>query len=82
MREQAKISLTVNGVPMSVASGTTVAVAISMAGMTTRTSLVGELRAPVCGMGICFECRSTVNGVSQRRTCQMLCEPGMDVRTT
>ncbi|MGI4758451.1 MAG: 2Fe-2S iron-sulfur cluster-binding protein [Janthinobacterium lividum] len=32
-------------------------------------------------MGICFECRATVNGVAQRRTCQILCEPGMLVET-
>jgi len=82
MPDQAKINMTINGVPLTVASGTTVAAAILMAGMTTRTSIVGEPRAPLCGMGICFECRSTVNGVAQRRTCQILCEPGMDVRTS
>jgi sarcosine oxidase subunit alpha len=44
-------------------------------------SVTGEPRAPLCGMGICFECRATINGFAHRRSCQVLCEPGMDVRT-
>jgi hypothetical protein len=30
-------------------------------------------------MGICMECRVTVNGVSHRRSCQMICVAGMEV---
>jgi sarcosine oxidase subunit alpha len=33
-------------------------------------------------MGICFECRATVNGKQHTRTCQILCEPAMEVVTT
>jgi sarcosine oxidase subunit alpha len=32
-------------------------------------------------MGICFECRAVVNGLSHCRSCQIPCEPGMDVKT-
>jgi D-hydroxyproline dehydrogenase subunit gamma len=32
-------------------------------------------------MGICMECRATVNGVPHRRTCQMICDAGMEVVT-
>jgi sarcosine oxidase subunit alpha len=32
-------------------------------------------------MGICFECRATVDGVAHRRTCQLLCHSGMVVET-
>jgi sarcosine oxidase subunit alpha len=32
-------------------------------------------------MGICFECRATVDGVPHRRTCQMLVREGMEVVT-
>lgn len=76
------ITLKVNGVPVSVPSGSMVAAAVLQAGSGTfRRSVTGEARGPLCGMGICFECRVTVNGVAHVRSCQTLCEDGMDVRT-
>ena len=76
------LALHVNGIPLTVASGTTVAAAILMAGAPARRSVTGEPRGPLCGMGICFECRATINGVPHQRSCQILCIEGMDVRTT
>lgn len=76
-----RIALTVNGAEVSVAPGTTVASAILIAGSPARISVSGEPRAPLCGMGICFECRATINGRAHRRSCQVLCESGMDVCT-
>jgi sarcosine oxidase subunit alpha len=75
------ISLTVNGRTVRVKEGTSVAVAILMAGDAARISPRGEPRAPFCGMGICMECRATVNGVPQQPACQMVCRPGMEVVT-
>ncbi|MGH9585646.1 MAG: (2Fe-2S)-binding protein [Acidobacteriaceae bacterium] len=75
------ITLNVNGANLAVAAGTSVAAAILIAGSQTRTSVTGEPRAPLCGMGICFECRATINGIAHRRSCQVLCESGMEVRT-
>jgi predicted molibdopterin-dependent oxidoreductase YjgC len=75
------ISLTVDGVAVHVAPGTTVAAAAMMAGTRTRVSVSGEPRAPLCGMGICYECRVTIDGVPHQRSCQMLCAPGMRVTT-
>ena len=75
------VSLTVNGSQVSVPAGATVAVAMMIAGQPCRTSVTGEPRGPLCGMGICFECRARVNGIPHSRTCQILCEPGMEVRT-
>jgi sarcosine oxidase subunit alpha len=74
-----RIMLTVNGHALSVERGVSVAAAIMTAGAHCRTSVSGELRGPLCGMGICFECRAIVNGVPHSRTCQMLCEQGMEV---
>jgi len=82
MREPARsLTLHVNGVSVTVAAGTTVAAAILIAGATTRRSVTGEPRGPLCGMGICFECCATIDGASHRRSCQIVCAPGMDVRT-
>jgi sarcosine oxidase subunit alpha len=74
-----QVSLTVNGASVSVPSGTTVAVAIVLAGQPCRTSVTGQPRGPLCGMGICFECRVTINGIPHCRSCQSRCEPGMEV---
>ncbi len=76
------VSLKVNDVAVSVPAGSMVAAAILEAGVSIlRRSVTGEARGPLCGMGICFECRVKVNGVAHVRSCQTLCENGMDVRT-
>lgn len=74
-----EVSITVNGKPVRVAAGTSVAAAVMMAGEPCRFSVTGEARAPLCGMGICMECRVTVNGVLHQRSCLLLCESGMEV---
>jgi aerobic-type carbon monoxide dehydrogenase small subunit (CoxS/CutS family) len=76
------LSLTVNGVPVTMPQGSMVAAAVLQTGVTSfRRSVTGEGRGPMCGMGICFECRVTINGLAHVRSCQTLCENGMDVRT-
>jgi aerobic-type carbon monoxide dehydrogenase small subunit (CoxS/CutS family) len=56
------LTVTVNGVAVEVASQATVAVAVVLAGQACRTSVSGQPRGPVCGMGICFECRVIIDG--------------------
>ena len=75
------ISITVNGRPVEVVKGTTVAAAVMMAGEPCYISVAGDERAPLCGMGICMECRVTIDGLAQQRSCQLLCAPGMQVVT-
>ena len=79
--EQQTIVVNVNGVPVSVTPGTTVAAAIMITGGPSRISVSGEPRGPLCGMGICFECRATIDAVPHVRSCQVLCAQGMEVRT-
>jgi D-hydroxyproline dehydrogenase subunit gamma len=76
-----EITLRVNGALVSVPLGASVAAAMVIAGQACRNSVSGEPRVPLCGMGICFECRVTINGKQHCRSCQILCEAGMDVRT-
>jgi len=76
-----RIQIIINGRPVEVAAGTSVAAAVMMAGEACRISVHGEPRAPLCGMGICMECRAKVNGVQHQRTCQMVCAAGMKVVT-
>ena len=82
MPEPSPLHLLVNDVAVTVAQGTTVASAILIAGIPTRQSVTGEPRGPLCGMGICFECRVNIDGVQHQRSCQVLCTEGMKVRTT
>ncbi|MFV3333880.1 2Fe-2S iron-sulfur cluster-binding protein [Pseudomonas sp. NY15437] len=73
--------LILDGRPLRVAAGTTVAAALALGGDgTTRTSVSGQRRAPLCGMGICQECRVTIDG-QRRLACQTLCHDGMQVET-
>ena len=76
------VTLKVNDASVSMPVGSTVAAAVLESGIGTfRRSVTGEARGPLCGMGICFECSVVVNGVAHVRSCQTLCENGMDVRT-
>ena len=55
---------------------------IALAGLSCcRVSVTGQPRAAVCGIGICFECRAEVDGIAHAKTCQILCRPGMAIRT-
>ena len=72
----------VDGRQVEVAEDAMVSTAVAIAGVTSfRRSVTGEPRGPLCGMGICFECRVTVNGRPHIRSCQVPCQPGMEVRT-
>jgi sarcosine oxidase subunit alpha len=78
-----RIALTLNGTRIEVRHGATVAAAISMAGQAAfRHSISGRPRGPLCGMGICFECRVTVDGRHHVRSCQLIARDGMVVVTT
>jgi sarcosine oxidase subunit alpha len=76
-----QVTVTVNGAPIVVPAGATVAVAMMLARQACRISVAGEPRGPLCGMGICFECRVAINGKQHCRSCQITCEQGMDVNT-
>jgi aerobic-type carbon monoxide dehydrogenase small subunit (CoxS/CutS family) len=76
------IAVRVNGVAGSVPAGVSVAAAILTLGEAAfRRSVRGEPRGPLCGMGICFECRVTVDGAAHARSCQILCRAGMEIET-
>jgi hypothetical protein len=76
-----EFTILVNGQSISVPPGTSVAAAILRAGAPFRRSVSGEPRSALCAMGICEECRATVNGVPNVRTCQRLVTAGIEVVT-
>jgi predicted molibdopterin-dependent oxidoreductase YjgC len=75
--------ITVDGRPLRVPAGTTVAVALLNHGVVVfRASATGEPRGPLCAMGTCFECRVTIDGVPHQRACLMPCRPAMVIQTS
>ncbi|WP_296492590.1 2Fe-2S iron-sulfur cluster-binding protein [Rhodoferax sp.] len=81
MTPDAQVEFTLDGETLRVPTGTSLAAALTMRRPgCARTSVSGEARAPLCGMGICQECRLLVDG-RRRLACQTLCQNGMAVDT-
>ncbi len=77
-----RVPVRVDGRPVEVASGLTVAAALWNLGLWAfRSSSTGTPRGPVCGMGVCFECRVTIDGRPHRRACLEVVAPGMEIAT-
>ncbi|MBS7661871.1 (2Fe-2S)-binding protein [Pseudomonas lalucatii] len=75
------IELNLDGQTIRVPAGSTVAAALYLGGDgCSRTAVGGQRRAPLCGMGVCQECRVSIDG-RRRLACQTLCQPGMRVET-
>ena len=77
----ASLVVVVNGHSIPMPEGSTVAAALLNVNAPCRTSVSGEPRTALCGMGICFECRAVIDGVPHRRSCQIPCRNGMTVET-
>lgn len=75
------IQIRVNGRMFEVRSGASVAAAIAQHAMHFRRSVSGESRAPLCGMGVCFECRVRIDGLAHQRACMTPVADGMQVET-
>lgn len=75
------LEVRLNGQPIRVKAGSSVLSALQNAGSRElRRSLSGEARGPLCGMGVCFECRVSVNGVPVR-SCQTPVQAGQRIET-
>ncbi|HEX7979452.1 MAG TPA: (2Fe-2S)-binding protein [Gemmatimonadaceae bacterium] len=76
------VSFVVDGEPHRAAVGSSVAAALLNAGIwRVRQAVDGAPRAPLCGMGVCYECRVTIDGVAHQRACLVPVAEGMNVRT-
>lgn len=81
-KEATPITFTVDGQTYRAYAGDTIASALYAAGKRAwRRSHAGDLRGLLCGIGHCFDCLVTVNGVPNVRACQTVVEPGMVVTT-
>ncbi|MCW2726826.1 MAG: proline dehydrogenase [Frankiales bacterium] len=76
-------TVTVDGRPVAVQAGQTIAAALVAQGDRDwrGTRFLGERRGLFCGIGVCFDCLLTVNGARSVRACLVTAEPG-DVITS
>ncbi len=76
------VTITVDGAALQVPRGANLAAALAATPRgVTRDSVGGEPRGPLCGMGVCFECRVTVDGAPHVRACMTTCRAGLVVET-
>lgn len=81
MARPASLALRLDGRLCHVPAGITVAAALHICGDgCARVSVSGQRRAPLCGMGVCQECRVLIDG-QLRLACQTLCRSAMAVCT-
>ena len=82
-RAGGSVRIFVDGRTVLVEEGTTLAAAMLNEGIdANRRSVRGQPRGPLCGMGICHECRVTVDGVPHRRGCMVVVREGLEVATS
>ncbi|MGB5260075.1 MAG: (2Fe-2S)-binding protein [Gammaproteobacteria bacterium] len=76
------VTVNVEGNDVQVPVGDTVAaVVLAMDLVPTRTSAVsGAPRAPLCMMGVCFECLMEIDGIPNQQACQIQVAEGMRIR--
>jgi len=76
------VTISADGRSVRVPAGVTVAAALLELGVSAfRRSVSGDPRAPLCGMGTCYECRVTIDGLAHRRACLVTVAEGMHVMT-
>ncbi|MCD6192157.1 MAG: (2Fe-2S)-binding protein [Candidatus Aminicenantes bacterium] len=81
IKRKEKINLYVNGKPVTAYAGETVLAALLAAGykIIKKNPVSQEPRGALCGMGVCFECTVTINGVPNIRACVTEVQEGMRV---
>ncbi len=77
------IQIEVDGRALQAYEGETIAAAMIASGITSfrHTAKHSSPRGIFCGMGVCFDCLMTVDGVPNVRSCITKVREGMKVRT-
>lgn len=76
------VTLHLEGQPISARQGDTLAIALLNAGVVRlrQTAISGQARAPLCLMGVCFDCLVEVDGRQNVQSCMTEVCDGMQVR--
>jgi predicted molibdopterin-dependent oxidoreductase YjgC len=77
---QQHFNIEINGRQLQARSGQTIAAALIMNGVDIFTLTPSHApRGIFCGMGVCFDCLVTVDGIPAQRACMTLAQPGMHI---
>jgi predicted molibdopterin-dependent oxidoreductase YjgC len=80
--EKRAVTLQVEGKSIVARAGDTLAIALLNAGVTPfrQTPVSGKPRAPLCLMGVCFDCLVEVDGQQNVQSCMLEVQEGMQVQ--
>jgi len=78
-----RVEIFINGRAYTAYEGDTVLAALVESGYKAlrHSRKIGELRGPLCGMGVCYECLVTINNRPNQRACMTEVEDRMEVIT-
>ena len=73
------ITIKINGKETTACQGDTVLASLVASGhkILKKSRKLNENRGPLCGMGVCYECQVTINGVPNQRACMTEVEDQM-----
>lgn len=75
-----RFTIRVDGQSLAARRGQTVAAVLIGAGrLVLRRTASGAARGVFCGMGVCYDCVVTIDGVPDQRACMTPARPGMSV---
>ena len=76
------VEISVNGQSVQARSGEPLATEMLNAGVVPfrRTAVSGSARAPLCLMGVCFDCLVEVDGQQNVQSCMVQVQAGMQVQ--
>lgn len=77
------VAVTIDGEAFEAREGDSVAAALLASGrLASRTTAIsGAARGPFCMMGMCFDCRVTIDGVPDQQGCMVAVASGMRIET-
>ena len=77
-----EIKIIINGRPHIAFEGENVHAALLAAGyrVLRKTTKMDQPRGIFCGMGVCYDCLVTINGVPNQRACMTRVDSGMEIQ--
>lgn len=75
------VTIFVDGEPVPAEAGRPLGALMHRLGPAMRRTEEGAPRGLFCGMGVCFDCLVTIDGVADRRACMTPIHDGMRVET-
>ncbi len=83
VKRKKEVFININGQRISAYQGETLLAVLIASGIKKirKSSVLKEHRGGLCGMGVCYDCLVTLNGVRNVRACMTYIEDGMEIET-